>query len=238
MKPIIRILIWLTIFSIAMAFLESAVVVYLRALYYPHGFCFPLQPIDKTIGITEIFRELATLIMLLCAGYFSGKTFSEKFAGFIYSFAVWDIFYYVFLKLILNWPESFYTWDILFLLPVEWVGPVLSPVIVSFTMILLAFIILKFSVNNKVKILLLDWLLLISGSVIIIVSFTLDYCSFIYENFSFSGLKSVTFSDDLFKLSLQYVPEKFNWIIFWIGEIVIFTSIFLFYKRQLKLKDE
>jgi membrane protein implicated in regulation of membrane protease activity len=57
-------------------------------------------------------------------------------------FAIWDIFYYIFLWLLIGWPESFFTWDILFLLPVTWVGPVLAPVINSLTMIVLAGLIL------------------------------------------------------------------------------------------------
>jgi len=97
---------------------------------------------DEHLALTEIFREAATLIMLVGIGIIAGRNSSERFAWFLYSFAVWDIFYYVFLKLLLNWPESFMTWDILFLIPVTWVGPVIAPVIVSITMIAFALIIL------------------------------------------------------------------------------------------------
>jgi hypothetical protein len=38
----IKTIIWLAVFSMAMGYLESAVVVYLRKLYYPDGFKFPL----------------------------------------------------------------------------------------------------------------------------------------------------------------------------------------------------
>jgi len=97
---------------------------------------------DEHLALTEIFWEAATLIMLVGIGIIAGRNSSERFAWFLYSFAVWDIFYYVFLKLLLNWPESFMTWDILFLIPVTWVGPVIAPVIVSITMIAFALIIL------------------------------------------------------------------------------------------------
>jgi len=134
-------LIWITFFAIAMAFVESAVVVYLRELYYPEGFNFPLVLLPGRIALTEFLREIATLIMLLGIGFLAGRNFRQRFAWFIYSFAIWDIFYYVFLKLILDWPSSWLTWDILFLIPVIWTGPVLAPVLVSLTMIILSSII-------------------------------------------------------------------------------------------------
>ena len=97
-----KILLWITIFAITMGIFEGAVVVYLRALYYPIGFNFPLVLMDNQIVITELFRELASLFMLLSVGIIAGKNLSQRFAWFIYSFAVWDIVYYVFLYLILR----------------------------------------------------------------------------------------------------------------------------------------
>ncbi|CAN5476760.1 hypothetical protein BH10BAC1_BH10BAC1_14060 [soil metagenome] len=131
MKPIIKTIIWLTVFSIAMGFLETSIVVYLRKLYYPAGFEFPLVPVPIDIATTEFWREVATIIMLIGAGVMAGKNATQRFVFFLYSFAIWDIFYYVFLKLLRNWPESLFTWDILFLIPVPCVGPVIAPCIVS-----------------------------------------------------------------------------------------------------------
>src|SRR5665648_874707 len=87
-------LLWVTLFAVAMGMLESSVVIYLRELYYPDGFQFPLKATSYTIAVTEIFRELSTLIMLLGIGVLAGKNKHERFAWFIYSFAIWDIFYY------------------------------------------------------------------------------------------------------------------------------------------------
>jgi hypothetical protein len=56
-------------------------------------------------------------------------------AAFAIAFGVWDIVFYACLKLLLGWPASLFTWDILFLIPVPWVGPVIAPVLVSLTMI-------------------------------------------------------------------------------------------------------
>src|SRR5688500_16415583 len=99
-------LLWVTLFAIAMGYLESAVVVYLRALYYPDGFTFPLAPIGRGLAATEFFRELATILMLVGAGAMAGKNRVQGVAWFFYSFAIWDLTYYLFLKVLLNWPES------------------------------------------------------------------------------------------------------------------------------------
>jgi len=125
------ILITYLIFGIAMAYLESAIVVYLRLLYYPDGFQFPLIQIPTAIALTEIGREAATIVMLWFVARMAGRTFKERFALFIFSFGVWDIFYYIWLKVLINWPQSWLEWDILFLIPLPWVGPWLAPVIVS-----------------------------------------------------------------------------------------------------------
>ena len=229
-------ILWLTFFSIAMAFLESSVVVYLRALYYPDGFDFPLKTIDENIALTEVLREFATLIMLLGAGIIAGKNFSQRFAYFIYIFAIWDIFYYAFLKLLLDWPASFLTWDILFLIPVAWIGPVIAPIILSILMISLALIILYFDEKlQNVKIKKTEWLLLVIGSIIAIVSFTIDYCSFVIQNSAISEIWSLPSREKLFDLSLQYIPQSFSWLIFIFSLIFILSGIIHFIFRNFNL---
>src|SRR3954469_1665214 len=125
---------WITLFAIAMGILEGAVVVYLRRLYFPGGFRFPMQFVEADITVVELWREIATIIMLAAVGVLAGRTRSERFAWFIYCFGIWDLVYYATLKLALGWPESWLTWDILFLIPVPWAGPVLAPCIVAATM--------------------------------------------------------------------------------------------------------
>lgn len=149
MKTIKSTMLWLTLFGIAMGFLETSVVIYLRKIYYPDGFRFPLVEIGNDILLVEILREFATMIMLLSIGLLIGKTKLQRFAFFIFSFAVWDIFYYIFLKILIDWPESFLTPDILFLIPVPWVGPVVTPIILSISMIVLSFIILRHEESQK-----------------------------------------------------------------------------------------
>jgi len=229
---IISILIPVTVFSIAMAFLETAVVIYLRELFYPGGFTFPLAPMPGHLVLTEILREFATILMLAGTGVMAGKTFSSRFAWFIYAFAVWDIFYYVFLKILIGWPESFMTWDILFLIPTTWTGPVLSPLLVSLTMIALAMVILIFDGKGiQTRIDRVEWVMLIIGSIIIITAFTWDYSRFILERFTLKDLWILPDKEMLFSTAITYFPGKFNWPVFISGEIILLLVIIKYYRR-------
>jgi hypothetical protein len=225
MKSLLPKLTSITIFSIAMAFLETSVVIYLRELLYPGGFNFPLVPIPDHLLLTEVLREFATIIMLIGAGVLAGKTFSQKFAWFIYAFAIWDIFYYVFLKLLINWPESLMTWDILFLIPTTWTGPVISPVIVSLTMIAFAILILFLAEKGlQTRISGIEWGILIVGSVVLIVGFTWDYLQFVIERMGRDGACPVS-------AAISYIPKKFPWGIFILGEIIIVWGVIIYFRR-------
>ena len=125
-------LFWLMVWGAVFGYLEAAIVVYIRELYYPEGFTFPLVIINGRIMLTEVLREAATLLIMwatVCLAY--QRRLQSRFAAFVVLFGVWDIFYYLFLKLLLDWPESLGTWDILFLIPAPWVGPVWAPILVS-----------------------------------------------------------------------------------------------------------
>lgn len=222
----------LTLFSIAMAFLETAVVIYLRALLYPGGFDFPLAAMPPDLVLTEIIREFCTLLMLLGAGILSGKTVSRRFAGFIYAFAVWDIFYYVFLKLMIGWPESFLTWDLLFLIPTTWTGPVITPVLVSLTMIFLAMLIfINSGKGYNTGLRKLDWIMLSAGSLVLILSFVWDYSSWFFETFRLKDLFTLEARPDLYNMTFTYIPRNFPWVLFITGEVILLLSIFLYGRR-------
>jgi len=228
---------WLTVFAVSMGFFESAIVIYLREIIYPDGFAFPLQPIDRVLATTEIVREAFSLIMLLSVSILTGKSTITKFAYFLFSFAVWDIFYYIFLKMLINWPESLMTMDILFLLPVTWVGPVLAPLILSFLMILFALLILYSSARNEqVHLKAHELVMLITGSVIVIISFTQDYIRFILSHYPAADIWSLP-AKDILKLSVQYYPENFYWLIFIVGVVFILIGIGLFTKSNILTKD-
>jgi hypothetical protein len=228
-------MITITIFAIAMGFLETAVVIYMRELLYPGGFKFPLAPIPVDLAITELLRELSTLIMLLTIAIIAGRTFSQRFAWFIYSFAIWDIFYYIFLKLLVDWPESFLTWDILFLIPTTWTGPVLTPVLVSCTMILLAMVILVYTergLDTRIKT--TEWSGLILGSLVLIFGFILDYSKHMLVHFTLIEMFQVK-NPEVLQVAMRYIPLHFPWWIFIIGELIILWSIAMFWRRLRKV---
>jgi hypothetical protein len=129
---------WLVVvlFAIGMAWVEAACVYYLRLLV---GRLDPYQanplPAHGVVDQVELVREAATLVMLFAIGMLAGLTWHSRLAYSAIAFGVWDIFYYVFLKVIYDWPKSLFDWDVLFLLPLPWWGPVLAPVCIAVLMI-------------------------------------------------------------------------------------------------------
>jgi hypothetical protein len=126
------------VFAFAMAYMESAVVVYLqRALGITPDSLFPLQK-SETLGslaAIEVGREFATMVMLVAVGWFLGRRWEDRLAWTSVAFGVWDIGYYLWLWVFVGWPHSPLTWDILFLIPVPWAGPVWAPGAVSVALI-------------------------------------------------------------------------------------------------------
>lgn len=145
------------LFAIAFGFVEASVVVYLRhllgvnfippqvdkseVLFLTPGIAF-LEPHSavKIIKNTDILnveriREAATIVMLASVALLSGKKILERIAYFFFAFGIWDIFYYIFLRLTIGWPKTFLDLDIFFLLPTPWVGPVFVPILISTALI-------------------------------------------------------------------------------------------------------
>ena len=143
------------LFGIAFGFVEAAVVVYLRAavgLLVDYGGTLSevarlssamyqnaqlLSELPDGLFTVEVFREAATMIMLLSIAFLAADSLRERCALFLWAFASWDIFYYAGLWLTVRWPPSLLTLDVLFLIPVPWVAQVWFPIFLS-TLTLLA----------------------------------------------------------------------------------------------------
>jgi hypothetical protein len=185
----------LLLFGTAFGYLEAAVVSYLRDLHEPArqqfhpgrpaGDLFPLLTLEqirasgvvqgKTLAI-EIGREAATILMLAGIALAVARNAAEWAAALGIAFGVWDITFYVFLKLLLDWPASLMTWDILFLLPVPWTGPVLAPVLVSVAMIASGvFHLWRAWQGAPVRIGAFQWLGITAGAAVIFAAFIMDY---------------------------------------------------------------
>jgi hypothetical protein len=215
---------WTILFAIAMGMLESAVVIYLRELYYKNGFGFPLKTIPVSIARVEVWREFATVIMLVGTGILAGNGRLQRFAYFVLAFAVWDLFYYIFLYIFLGWPESLFTWDILFLIPAPWVGPVWAPCLLCLIMIAGSIYIIERTSSSLFKIKIQHWIMMIGGACVCILSFMWDY--FKFKSGSYPGW-NIFSQQDLFKELETYVPQSFNSGLFFTGFFLMCASIVL-----------
>jgi len=164
---------WVACYTVAMAAVESAVVVYLRALHSGDAPVSVLQyALPERLVLIEVGREVATLIMILAVAALAARTARDAFLYFALMFGVWDVFYYIWLWVFIGWPPSLFTWDILFLIPVPWLGPVIAPVIVSLCLVVGSLWLLarpSFAMPR------LSWGLAILGAVLVVLSFTVDY---------------------------------------------------------------
>jgi hypothetical protein len=221
-----RMIVGLVLFAVAFGYVEAAVVAYLRSIYTPlrarfypgaANELFPLLSLDQLRSLgpehivrlnIELGRELATLLMLAGVAVAATRKPREWFAAFLLCFGIWDISFYAFLKMLLSWPESWLTWDILFLVPVPWVGPVLAPILVSVSMIAAGLLLLWREYNDApLAINGVRWALIIAGGLIILGAFVADF-----RNTATGGN-----------------PNAFHWGVFLIGEamgVLAFATAF------------
>ena len=165
-------------FAVAMAYLEAAVVVYLQlALGAQVGVVFPLRPASETGNLIaiEAGREAATLVMIATIGTLVGRSWLERLAWAAVVFGVWDIGYYAWLHVFSGWPPSLGTLDVLFLLPVPWVGPVWSPVVVSVALVGVGLAsIAALRSGRRLAMARWHWVAGFAGGLLVILSYTLD----------------------------------------------------------------
>lgn len=166
-------------FAIAMAYLESAVVVYLQgALDAVVGDIFPLRPAIEAgdLVLIEVGREGATIVMIATIGALVGRTGLERLAWAAVVFGVWDIGYYAWLQVFTGWPGSLATTDLLFLIPLPWVGPVWSPVLVSVALVavgLVAAARLR-APGGRLQVTRRHWAAGLAGGLLVVLSYTID----------------------------------------------------------------
>jgi hypothetical protein len=193
---------WVVVaYALAMAWVEAAAVLYLRTLfnrvepYQLHPF-----PVFGGMGQIEVAREAATLVMLLTVGILAGRTWRCRLGYSAVAFGVWDIFYYIFLKAMCGWPHSVLDWDILFLIPLPWWGPVLAPVLISLLLILWGTLASQFEpIRTPV-------LPRMVASALGAVGVVLGLCAFMADSMAaaHSGAEAVR----------NVLPKSFNWPLF------------------------
>ncbi|MEN4012488.1 MAG: hypothetical protein ROW48_10670 [Bellilinea sp.] len=209
-KSIFKIL-WVFVFSIAMAYLEAAVVVYLRRLYGINDLILQVPPFDGQIAVIEVGRELATLVMLLCIGWIAGKTTLSRIGFAFITFGLWDIFYYIWLRVFIGWPQSIGDPDLLFLIPLPWWGPVLSPVLIALLMAIGGTIaVIRTENNGTLNIDTRFWISLLTGVLIMLYTFISDALKVLPADASMlSSLK----------------PSPFNWPVYLIGLTLVVIAL-------------
>ena len=204
------------LFGISFGYIEAAVVTYLRPQFFAARATFEPQSRDlfpmltlqqvRATGPemvrmvrTEIGREAATLLMLGAVAAAVGGSFRQQLAFFLLAFGTWDIAYYAFLKILIDWPKSLLTWDVLFLIPVPWTGPVLAPGLVALTMVGAGLIYLwRESHGHSIRLKAVHWLGVGAGALLILAAFTWDY-----RNVMAGGM-----------------PKTFPWSLFAVGEML------------------
>lgn len=122
------------VYAIAMAYVEATVVVYLREIYGIEDIVRDLPATTDRFTAIEVGREAATVVMLLTVGWLAGLRLQDRLGHFVFAFGLWDITYYGWLALLEGWPRSLLDWDVLFLIPVPWWGPVLAPALIAAVM--------------------------------------------------------------------------------------------------------
>jgi hypothetical protein len=211
----------LALFGIGFGFVEAVVVVDLRAMLSPLiGRTDPLSadevlpliafegigradPVASRLMRLEVLREAATLILLAGAGMAAGRTFAQRFASFLIAFSVWDLCYYLFLKVLIGWPTSVWTWDVLFLVPLPWAAPVLAPAIVAASMVTAgSAVIVSEATGRPFPISRCEWVAIVTGGLLLIAAFCWDW-----RNIAAGGM-----------------PNPFPWPLFFLGEAIGFGS--------------
>ena len=161
-----KIMILLALFGIAFGVTEASAIIYLRTPFglLPgynqnldevvnlsasiHDQAQLVAKLPKSLYVVEFIRQVATMIMLISIAMISACRWSERFAAFLWTFAVWDISYYIAFWAFIGWPSSLLDYDFLFLVPVPWYSQVWYPLLVS-ALSIIAILMLRKAGNNS-----------------------------------------------------------------------------------------
>jgi hypothetical protein len=205
---------WITVatYAVAMALLEAAVVTYLRTFLdridpYQPG---PL-PVPAWLLRIELAREVATVVMLGAVAWLAGGNLRTRFGYFLAAFGLWDIFYYAFLAPLSGWPASLLDWDVLFLIPLPWWGPVLAPICIAVLMILCGTLITQFGKGeNALWPAPIPWALSIAGALAALYVFMAD------------ALHAPEWTEEAL---VNLLPVAFNWPLFVIALLLMSAPV-------------
>ncbi len=217
---------WIVVlFAVAMAWMEAATVYYLRTLvgriepYQPN----PLPP-HQDLGVAELIREAATLLMLATVGWLAGRTWRSRVGYLLVAFGVWDIFYYVFLRTMTGWPKTVLDWDVLFLIPLPWWGPVLAPVSIAALMIVGGTLVAQFDGPDHPVWPERKWVALnCAGIVLALYVFMAD---------------AIRVADQGEQALRSLLPTEFNWPLFTVALVLMAAALVPLTSRALAPRSE
>ncbi len=195
-----------------MAWVEAAVVVYLRRLYYPDDqlTLFPMRIWRTADLLVELGREAATIVMILAVALLTVPGRTRRIAAFLYVFGVWDLCYYLWLKLALGWPVSWTDWDILFLIPWAWLAPWLTPAVAA-----LLFAIWGGGVLARAE----ETAIPGRAALLAVAGLTLMLASFLEPALPLLGLSTAA--------AAQFVPSRFLWALYLPGVGLLASGLYL-----------
>jgi hypothetical protein len=183
-----------------MAYIEAAVVVYLRAMYGIEDLLRDLPLLPDQYTAIEIGREAATLLMLVTVGWIAGRRWQDRMGYAVFAFGAWDILYYVWLAVFIGWPGGLLDWDILFLIPLPWWGPVLAPMLIASLLVAGgALAVVRAERGQALGFTPFDWSVAAAGTVLALYLFTADALRALP-----GGIEAVS----------RARPTQFNWPLF------------------------
>ena len=151
--------------------------------------------------------------MLLSRACLAGKRLWERFAYFMLSFGIWDIFYYIWLKVLLDWPSSLFEWDILFLIPLPWIGPVIAPVSIAVLMIFFSVLMARsLCEGHNFKPVLISYILALAGTAVVLYSFMYDTAATLH----------------------QQMPKPYRYDLLVIGDLMFVAAFVISYAKNRK----